>query len=841
MSMKTKLCSLLVILMFLSTSIFSQEVEVFGIVSNLAKEPIHNVQVSAVKKNIKVYTNSNGLYSIRVEPNEILTFSVEGYEDQKVTLNPILRRRPGERLEVNITLNIRFDPFSLSLEDLMRVEVVSVSKKVEKLNETPQTVIVLTAEDIRIRGYSDIEQLFHDLPGFDISRGYGTEYSQIYQRGYRSNNTDRTLFLIDGVEENDLWSGSTWIGRQFPLNNIERVEVVYGPATTIYGPNAFVGAVNIVTKDVSIIEPEKHIGVSSHIGYGSWNTFFTDLHLAAKKSKVSLSLTGRIYQSEEMDLSKYEDWDYSFAPYTVDYYKQILGTDNNEIATLARNLDEQGYFHSQSLEGKVPKYSNSTYNHYLYGKLGFSNLTLGFESFKRRDGYGAWYRDEFELGPAHGCFWTPKNSFFYAKYQESISDKISVTSLSSFRWHTIDGESNEMYFYGYLNGEFNISGLVDDDGNILPESEQKTPFWWKGYYHTYSSQLRTELRVEHEISNRLNVIYGTEYRNNRIQGDYLFSELKFPEETAFANQIPGGNHFYSNDLGLFTQANYQHNEKLIFVLGGRFDHNRIRKTGGYGAVFNPKFATIYTHKSLIFKFIYSEAFKDADFWTKYGTTPGRLLNNPSLPPEKVRNLDLSASWHLLSSLYLDISGFYALYDGVVGTADVTFIDNDGSIVHTTQHQAFGSLKISGIQSNIAIRWENYSGYLNYTFTNPYNTTETNNVRIGDIASHQVNVGVNATYWKKTTFNLRSNWVGRKETGQTTTISSNPYNFINPYVVFNGAITHKVWKGVSAQVSIFNIFDAEYFHPGVRSANGTYYASRLPQYERHLFAKLMVDF
>jgi outer membrane receptor protein involved in Fe transport len=276
------------------------------------------------------------------------------------------------------------------------------------------------------------------------------------------------------------------------------------------------------------------------------------------------------------------------------------------------------------------------------------------------------------------------------------------------------------------------------------------------------------------------------------------------------------------------------------VLGGRFDNNRIRKTGGYGTVFNPKVAIIYSPSNLIIKAIYSEAFKDAGFWTKYGTTPGRLLNNPGLPPEKVKNFDISLGGRLSSSIFFDVVGYHALYDGVIGTADVSFIDEDGNTINTTQHQAIGTISITGAQGNINYKTGNYSAYLNYTFTNPYNTTENEKIRIGDIASHQVNLGASATYWKSTTFSLRCNWVGERKTGKNTTISSNPLDAIDPYIVFNGAVNQKIWNGISAQLSVFNILNTEYYHPGVRSANGIYYAARIPQYERHIFLKLMLE-
>ncbi len=823
-------------------SVASQDILIYGIVTDHKNQPLENVKVAESSRNNYVFTTSRGLFSVTTSTKANLRFTTNGFEAISIDVSSLDYDKEKGSYELSVKLVPIVDVYNYSLEDLMQIEIQSVSKKSEKLNEAPQTAIILTSEDIRVRGYTDLEQIFHDLPGFDISRGYGTEYSQIYQRGYRSNNTDRTLFLVDGIEQNDIWSGSAWIGKQYPLNNIDKIEVVYGPATTVYGPNAFVGAVNIVTKTVpDILKGNRYLGISSHTGYGTWNTLYTDLNLAAAFKEISFSLSGRIYHSNEMDLSKYDDWDYSTEPYTIDYYKQILGTESDAIAALAQSLDLEGYLNSSNLNGITPKYSNQTKDYFLNGRLGFSKFTLGFQTFSRNEGYGGWYTDRFELGPEHEASWIPKNSLFFAKYSDKLTNNLHISSITTFRQNTVDGESKELYYIGYFNQELDISGLTDDEGNILPENEQSVPYWWGAYYQSYSLQLRSEISLNYTITPKLNLIAGTEYRHGYIQGQYLVSEEEIPEETGYQESLLGGNHFVSNDIGLFSQFNYQPINNLFLVVGGRLDHNRIRKTGGYGYVFNPKFAIIYQYNSLVFKTIYSEAFKDADFWTKYGTTPGRLLNNPSLPPEKVRNIDVSMGYNVSNSLYLDVAAYHARYDGVVGTADVTFTDEEGNTVNTTQHQAIGSLVLAGVQSNAKIKVDDFAGYINYTFTYPYNTTEDNKVRIGDIASHQVNFGASYNIKNSTTFSLSCNWVGEKETGQSTTISSNPFDSIEPYFVINGAINQRIWKGISAQLSVFNILNTEYFHPGVRSANGSYYAARIPQYERNFMLKIMLDF
>src|SRR5579872_4408726 len=118
-----------------------------------------------------------------------------------------------EEISTLLRIDSAFEPgppprFAALVAEVRRAEqtaqVASVSKTKESLREAPATVVVITGEEIEKRGYHDLEEVFHDLPGFDISRSNGEVYSTLYQRGFRSNNSDRNLLLLDGVEQNDL-------------------------------------------------------------------------------------------------------------------------------------------------------------------------------------------------------------------------------------------------------------------------------------------------------------------------------------------------------------------------------------------------------------------------------------------------------------------------------------------------------------------------------------------------------------------------------------------------------------------------------------------------------------
>src|SRR5205814_1535457 len=83
--------------------------------------------------------------------------------------------------------------------------VISASKSAQRLANVPAKIVVLTAEEIRLRGYVGFDEIFHDLAGMDVSQGRGVEWTTIFMRGIRTENTDRFLLIWDGVIQNDIW------------------------------------------------------------------------------------------------------------------------------------------------------------------------------------------------------------------------------------------------------------------------------------------------------------------------------------------------------------------------------------------------------------------------------------------------------------------------------------------------------------------------------------------------------------------------------------------------------------------------------------------------------------
>lgn len=738
--------------------------------------------------------------------------------------------------------------------------VTSVSKKAENVLKAPASVTIISEDDIRKRGYQDLEQVFHDLPGFDISKGRGAGYSSIYQRGYRSTSNDRTVIMVDGIEQNDLASDNATISRQYPLSNLKRIEVIYGPASTIYGANSFLGVINIVTKTAAeMMDRTRNFGIVAHANLGTYNTRNFDATISARSKDVAFSLTGRLFTSNEQDLTGYKDWDmknYTTAGINYANVMNLTGTNaagqyladlyvkSKRLDTVSPNpyytinytgsvatsllLTAAGASRAASLDQAAISANNGgmdgrTRDWYLKAKIQVSDLTLGVETWRTNEASSPWYNDSAYYFTPNGMRWIYWNTNFFMNYERRLGDKMVFTNVTSYRIHAVDGNTNFENFSGFYNRVFSFFEL----------GTNKNPEITTTYWYRTSNQLKNEMRLLWTPSSKIDVMSGLEMRSSLIQGDYAKSTTPFPDETGLVNSrgLLGTNHFRTYDIGFFSQSTWQARKNLSLILGARLDYNKIRQHGGYGLVFNPRVAVVYSPGRFIFKAIYATAFKDASFLQKYGTALGRELPNPTLEPERVKNFELSAYWQASQAFTINASAYYANYSNVVGTVLVPY--NGGT---TGQFQPIGRQRIVGVQMEAKYNWHNYTFTGNYTYTNPLDRS--NGLRISDIADSRVNLILNGNFLKHLNVNWRVNYISARRTGAGTSGSRNPFTLFESVTTHHLTVGYdEILKGTTLMFGVTNLFDKNYFDPGVREATGIY-ASQLPQAGRVLMAKIV---
>ncbi|HEV2105008.1 MAG TPA: TonB-dependent receptor [Candidatus Eisenbacteria bacterium] len=141
------------------------------------------------------------------------------------------------------------DLTQVKLEDLMNLEVRSVSRHEERLAETASAVTVLGPEDIAHSGATSLAGLLRLVPGLEVAQIDAGTWA-VSARGFNQRFANKLLVLVDGRSVYSPWfSGVFWDVQQVPVEDIERIEVIRGPGASVWGVNAVNGVINIVTRE----------------------------------------------------------------------------------------------------------------------------------------------------------------------------------------------------------------------------------------------------------------------------------------------------------------------------------------------------------------------------------------------------------------------------------------------------------------------------------------------------------------------------------------------------------------------------------------------------------------
>jgi hypothetical protein len=136
----------------------------------------------------------------------------------------------------------------LDLEEMLGV-VYSAAKHKQDITESPSAITVLTREDIETSGARTIPELLRMVPGMDVYAINPLGY-EVGMRGETTMNSDTLLLLVDGRDLTmELFGFPSWIAQHFSVDDIERIEVIRGPGSALYGANAYAGVVNVILRE----------------------------------------------------------------------------------------------------------------------------------------------------------------------------------------------------------------------------------------------------------------------------------------------------------------------------------------------------------------------------------------------------------------------------------------------------------------------------------------------------------------------------------------------------------------------------------------------------------------
>ncbi len=180
------------------------------------------------------------------------------------------------------------DLFEASFEELFNIEVETPGRTARTISDSPGIVSVITREDIKRLGIINLADVFAYLPGFTVTDVYWTREIITARELFQAQYNDKILLLIDGVPAYEAVNTEYYLDL-LPVEAVERIEVIRGPGSTLYGTNAFAGVINIITRSGGDLE-----GIDLKTTGGSYSLFEGTVTVGKQLGDVDLFLSGNI-------------------------------------------------------------------------------------------------------------------------------------------------------------------------------------------------------------------------------------------------------------------------------------------------------------------------------------------------------------------------------------------------------------------------------------------------------------------------------------------------------------------------------------------------------------------
>ncbi len=193
--------------------------------------------------------------------------------------------------------NFPSDLTRLTLEELMDIQVTSVSKGEEDFFKAASAIFVITQEDLRRSGVNTIPEALRMVPGVQVSQIDSSTWA-ISARGFNSRFANKLLVLIDGRSVyTHVFAGVFWDEQDLVLEDIERIEVIRGPGGTLWGANAVNGVINIITKNA-----HQTTGGQISVGGGSLDRYIGSIRYGEKiGDNAAVRVWGKYYNRDNLD------------------------------------------------------------------------------------------------------------------------------------------------------------------------------------------------------------------------------------------------------------------------------------------------------------------------------------------------------------------------------------------------------------------------------------------------------------------------------------------------------------------------------------------------------------
>jgi len=657
--------------------------------------------------------------------------------------------------------------FELSIEELLEQKVEIATKSSQKISETPSVVSVITAEEIRAMGFRNLFEVIQIIPGFETSQIFHGPKA-IGIRGVSNvRQGARILVLLDGFPYNDIMYGSAVIfGHEFNLDAVDKIEIIRGPGSALYGRNAFSTVINIITKSAT-----KKVSTEMGISLGSFNTYSAYGNFGVNKNKVSAFISAKYYSSDGTN-SKFDDGMGG---------KSVYNMTNDNIYINAnikvKNISFKGSFtqriHGTSASQYFMTYGNNTFN-------------IGTYSLSYKKDLSSRFAVKVKV---------------YGRNGNRIQNIEEATPNTTYIHPLIGVPINSVYpegFYAKPVFEDYVYG-TELELNYMPIKNNSLLVGVQADVHGIKN---ASVRSNYDLETKLPLTY---YDNDSILRQYSKSNMPLYE----AGWIQDNGHDYHN-MAIYLQDMHYFN-KLIGVTGGiRFDYDSET-----GFILNPRFgAVIEPSKRIFIKALYGEAYRAPTTSEQYKQV-GFDKGNENLEYEEIKTSEIVLGYKG-DRIFAQASVYYNFLDNLVLQQFDSVSSNVNSYYNNGQNTSYGlDVEAKYFISKSVYSFFTFSYVQSEDIKEIHSTGEKRTSEHPNIANHLFNIGLNSHIGRYLNYSVYFRYNGLISKFENEDISSSEkyisQDVVGDYYLLNSTVRLiNLVDGLELSLSGYNLLNQKYY-------------------------------
>ncbi|WDN88787.1 iron complex outermembrane recepter protein [Desulfosarcina sp. BuS5] len=688
--------------------------------------------------------------------------------------------------------------------------VVTATRTEKDVDSAPGSITVITSEDIQKHKIYALDEAIKYEAGVFAKRvkGLSESMAKVQLRGLHGQ--DMTLVLLDGLPLNDGYNGSVdW--NTISTENVERIEIIRGPSSALYGGNAMGGVINIITKT-----PDKFYA-NTKLGYGRSDTYHDDTY------RYSINIGDRFMDKLSVGLG--------FEREETNGYPTCLITSSisSGAGTLTGGWETENTSGTRKwVVGDRGDNSAKRWNLNLKTKYDLTDtgsLAFNFQRGLHRYDYDSphtYLRDEngnpaftgsVDVGGGQYATVTPLIYANYSGISEKENSNYSLVYKEMFGPFAFNGKAGyQKREKWYTSAKPSLTQSYDNARGTLSESDSDS--WFTDL------QASLPLGAEHLLT------FGLYFRHDDIETDnynisFFRDEHSKTEKTTI---IEGNDRFYA----VYLQDEWQIIDKLTLFTGIRLDYWEAfdGESGNVGDVekfdepedsaFSPKVALVFKPVAdTIIKGSVGKAFRAPNIYDLYSSWSSGSKTyhfNPDLDPETLWNYEIGVDQYLFSRrIKLFATYFHTDIDDLI----YKHSEKIGGHTHYYKENA-SEAEIDGIELGISAKpvnwlklWGNYT-YNDSEIKKHDYKPEFEGKKIEDMPLRTGNVGVDITY-KWITASLEGQYMGKFYSGALNDDVKDVYGgYTEKYWLWDTKISMAPVDNLELSFSVENLFDREYY-------------------------------